>query len=432
MDSYDPKIETSLCDWTSTLISRPVKSFKDLISGLQIFDCLLELDRNYFSVWGNDLFKNLDSLTSQQALSVAQNNWSIIVKSFQTYLEKENFQEGYLEVNPDLITAGDQGEFFSFFIIFISVVLVKKKYLWNQSIGLVSNSTSYNYLKDLEANLAVGGDEGALSPVSKQKDRDRDENNTLANMITDLQKNLKEEMEKGKEIRLAYEQKKDENEEIKRQLDQKVFDYEKVKMRMEALELNQNEFYDAISIKKDYSRLTEQLSKAEKREEELEMENMSYREKIAAQEKKIRDLKETEAKYAVEQGLQTKFNMILEKNDGLLAEQRKKDLEIDGLNYQVELLKKSKEALELGLSNSKVDNMKLERQILALTEELKGKEQEIGNLDRIIIKLKENLEMNMMSPSPNKFDKSPGFSKSKIGFSSDPKYEARRRPCART
>ena len=36
-------------------------------------------------------------------------------------------------------------------------MLIKKKYLWNQSIGLVSNSDSYNQLKALEQNV-MGAD----------------------------------------------------------------------------------------------------------------------------------------------------------------------------------------------------------------------------------------------------------------------------------
>ena len=194
-------------------------------------------------------------------------------------MEKENFQDSYFELNINLIVKGDKGEYFSFFIVYISVMLIKKKYLWNQSIGLVSNSDSYNQLKALEHNV-MGADnveEIEKKPVEKEKD----DSQTLVDMITDLQKNLKAEMEKSTQFKVAFDQKKDETDEIRRMLDQKSFDYEKMKMRMDALELSQKEYYDAMAMQNDHQKLQDQVKRLEKREEDLEIENSFLRDKVA-------------------------------------------------------------------------------------------------------------------------------------------------------
>ena len=361
-----------------------------------VFDCLVQLDSKFFSVSGKDMFKNVDELNQTQFNSASMNNWNIIFKAFQSYLDKENFTDSYFEPRIDEIMAGDKQAFFFFIVSFISVMLMKKRYLWNQSIGLVSNSDSYNYLKQLEASLTVPETDKDVKEIQKQKEADRDENQTLVNMVSDLQKSLKEEREKSAQFKSAYDVKKDEVDEIKKMLDQKSFDLEKMKIRVEALELSQKEYYDAMAVQVDHTKLTETIKRLEKREEDLEMDNSFLRDKIAEQDKKIKELREIEGKFLAEESMRKKFDMVLERNDALNVEARKKDLEIENLRYQVEILKKSKEALEAALSKAKNENISLEQQMVRMNEELRAKDQDIANLDRIIVKLKENLELNMM------------------------------------
>lgn len=302
-----------------------------------------------------------------------------------------------MELIIDLVIRGDKNEIFGFFIAFISVILIKKKYLWNQSIGLVSNSDSYNYLKELEQSVSTEVDE---PKEKKQTTPEKDDSQTLVDMITELQKTVKSEAERNSQLKQAFESKKEEADEIRKLLDQKSFDLEKMKMRMEALEMSQKEYYDAISMQNDHTKLLDQVKKLEKREEELEIENSFLRDKVAEQDKRIKELKEIEAKYSIEESMRKKFDMILERNEALNGDLRKKELEIEGLKYQVEILRKSKEAIETALTNARTENMKLDQHIINLNEELKAKEQEINNLDKIIIKLKEQLDLNMMNSQP--------------------------------
>lgn len=371
-----------------------------MVSGLIPFECLCQLDAPYFSTKSRDLFKNLSDLSDGQFRAAAQNNWEIVYKTFQVYLESENYQDSFFELNVDAILNGELSEYFGFFVSLISVLLIKKKYLWNQTLGNVSNSESYNYLKDLEANLANPGDEAAgAQAVDKQEQEHRDENQALAAMVAELQKSLAQESEAGVQLRRDLTNKKDENEEIRKLLDQRTFDLEKMRYKMEALEMSQKDYMEALSYKVDHSKLRESLRNAEKKEEELEIENSFLRDKISEQDRKIKELKEIEAKFMVEQSLRQKFDMIVERNDLLISEAKKKDLEMTGLKYQVELLKKNKEALETVLNSSKSDQIKLEQQVYSLKDELKAKEQENANLDRIIVKMKEQFDVSMMAPT---------------------------------
>lgn len=371
-----------------------------MVSGLIPFECLCQLDAPYFSTKSRDLFKNLSDLSDGQFRAAAQNNWEIVYKTFQVYLESENYQDSFFELNVDAILNGELSEYFGFFVSLISVLLIKKKYLWNQTLGNVSNSESYNYLKDLEANLANPGDEAAgAQAVDKQEQEHRDENQALAAMVAELQKSLAQESEAGVQLRRDLANKKDENEEIRKLLDQRTFDLEKMRYKMEALEMSQKDYMEALSYKVDHSKLRESLRNAEKKEEELEIENSFLRDKISEQDRKIKELKEIEAKFMVEQSLRQKFDMIVERNDLLISEAKKKDLEMTGLKYQVELLKKNKEALETVLNSSKSDQIKLEQQVYSLKDELKAKEQENANLDRIIVKMKEQFDVSMMAPN---------------------------------
>ena len=170
-----------------------------------------------------------------------------------------------------------------------------------------------------------------------------------------------------------------------------------MRIRLEAFEQSQKEYFDAMAIQKDLTTLNDKVKKLEKREEDLEMENSFLRDKINEQDKKIKELKEIESRYLVDENMRSKFNMILERNETMNTESRKKELEIEGLKYQVELLKKNKDAIENALITSKNEKLKLDQKITNLHEELKVKDQEIDNLDKITVKLKENIEINFMS-----------------------------------
>jgi hypothetical protein len=380
-------------------LGKPIQSFNQMLSGLIPFECLCQLDANYFSSKGRDLFKNLSDLNQGQFRAAATNNWDVLYKSFQVYLESENYQDSFFELNIESILNGELSEYFGFFVSLISVMLIKKKYLWNQTLGNVNNSESYNYLKDLEANLAMspGEEQAGAETIDKLEQEHRDENQALAAMVAELQKTLLEETQASSKIKQELANKKDENEEIKKLLDQRTFECEKMRYKMEALELSQKEYVEALTSKVDQSKLRESLRHAEKKEEELEIDNSFLRDKIAEQDKKIKELKEIEAKFMVEQSMRQKFDLVVERNDHLISEAKKKDLEMTGLRYQVELLKQSKETLEsvLKTSNSELQNM--EKMIQKFKEDLKSKEQEVANLDRIIIRMKEQFDVNTMA-----------------------------------
>ena len=89
--------------------------------------------------------------------------------------------------------------------------------------------------------------------------------------------------------------------------------------------------------------------------------------------------------------------MICERNEYLTSDIRKKELEIEGLKYQVEILKKSKEINEATISAMNLEKVKSEQAIMSLHDEIKMKDQQNLSLDRIIIKLKEQLEVNIMT-----------------------------------
>lgn len=157
---------------------------------------------------------------------------------------------------------------------------------------------------------------------------------------------------------------------------------------MEALELSQKEYYDAMSFQGEHKKLKERLELLEKKEDELEIENANLRDKITEQDKRIKDLKEIEAKYNVEESMRKKFEMMLDRHDKLLEELKEKEKTIDRLSYIEGLMKKNKEAFDAALTNARNDNMRLEQKIINLNDELKQKEQEINDLDKIAQNLK--------------------------------------------
>lgn len=399
----DPKMEKAICDFLTVLLSRPVGNLGELKNGLIGFECLMQLDNHYFSTFAKKLFKNLEGLNAGQLKNAAKNNWEVIHSSMEGYLAKENFTDLDFELNVEQILQDDKFETFGYLISYFSVLLNKKRYVWNQTIGQVSDSDSYNQLKTLEANL-LGGNEG--EQVVEKEEPEQDENQKLVNMVTDLQNSLKLEKEKAASLKVQFDNKKDEYEETRKLLDQKSFDLEKMRLRNEQLEVTQKEYYDAIAIQQDSAKMKEKLKRLEKHEEDLEIENSFLRDKISEQDKKIRELKEIEGKYIVEEGMRKKFDMILERNESLVAEQRKKDLEMEGLKYQVEILKKAKEALENALGTIKNEMSKQEQEMSIMKEELKAKDQEIHNLDRIIVTLKDKLEVGLMTPTPSLSKKS--------------------------
>ena len=371
--------------------------FSQLVNGLLVFDALVLLDKNYFVIWEKDLFKNTGHLSEAQLQTACNNNWQIVYKSFTTWLEKESFHDSYFDLSIEQILAGDPGEYFGYFIAYISVILIKNKYLWNQSVGNISDSNSYNYLKSLEDNLTGVDDTVDTGEKEKMKEGVRDENQTLVDMITDLKNKLKSEEEKVKNLRFELETKGEEAEEIKKMFEMKSFEVDKMRLKLDALEQNQREQYEVIQTKTDQFKLLDTVKKLEHREEELELNNSLLRDKVASLEKLIQELKEVESKFEVDDALRKKYDMVCERNDVINTDLRKKDLEIEGLKYQIELLKKNKEVLEANQSTLKLENMKLEQQIMSLMQEIHMKDQDNINLDRIIIKLKEQLELNMMS-----------------------------------
>src|SRR3990167_914742 len=195
-----------------------------MVSGLIPFECLCQLDSQYFSVKNRDLFKNLSELNEGQFRAAASNNWDVVYKSLQLYLEKENYQDSYFELNIELILSGELSEYFGFFVSLISVLLAKKKYLWNQTLGNVTNSESYNYLKDLETNLAMNpaDEQAGANTIDKLEQEQRDENQALAAMVAELQKGLAQETEASTRLRKDLNTKKDENEEMRKLLDQRT------------------------------------------------------------------------------------------------------------------------------------------------------------------------------------------------------------------
>lgn len=383
----------------TVLINQPVESYNDLRSGIYMLNLLEQLDMAFFTVWNKDMFKNVSDLNEVQFRTASENNWNVIYKAFKSYLEKMRFQDSYIEdINLDLIIGGDGNEIFGFFLILISVILMKKNYVWNQSLGKIQNSDTYNLLKNLESTLSVAeSQEDVTKPAPVMGEMERDEHQTLVEMIADLEKKLREEAHKSNLLVKELDMKKEEVDEIRKMNETKTFEIEKMKMRLEALEQTQKEYYDAMAIQKDLILLSDQVKKLEKREEDLEMENSFLRDKINEQDKKIKELKEIESKYQVEENMRKKFEMVLERNESMNTDSRKKDLEIEGLKYQIELLKKNKDAIESALIASKNEKLKLDQELSNFKEEVKSKEQEISNMERIIVKLKDNIEMTNMS-----------------------------------
>lgn len=358
--------------------------------------CLEQLDASFFSLYAKDMFKNVTDLNAVQLHAACANNWNVIYRALKAFLTQENFHDSYIEdINLDLIIQGDKGEMAGFFLSLISVVLMKKRYMWNQSLGNIQTSETYNLLKDLERALNVTEEiQDTPKLLHTLHEADRDDSQSLIDMITDLEKKLKMETESNSKMRNELDQKKEELDEVKKMHEQKTFDMEKMRIRLDALEQSQKEYYDTMAIQKDLNLLDSQIKKLEKREEDLEMENSFLRDKVNGQDKKIKELKEIESKYQVDENMRKKFEMVLEKNDLMAGEGRKKDLEIEGLKYQVELLKKNKEAIENALISTKNEKLKMDQEINNQSEEMKSKDQEIRNLEQIISKLKDNIEMN--------------------------------------
>ena len=380
-----------------------------------MYELLSQLDNNFFSFWQKDLFKNANQLDDAQFLAVSSNNWNVIFKAFKAYVEKENFQDSYIEdINIDYIISGDRKEYFGFFLILISIIVMKKRYFWNQSLGKIHNSNSYNFLKNLEKTLNIS-EEVPEASHHKLVEADRDESQTLIDMITDLERKLRSKTDEASRLRLELEQRLEEIDEVKKLHEQKTFDTEKMRIRLEALELSQKEYYDAMAIQKDCNLLAEKVKKLEKREEDLEMDNSFLRDRINEHDKKIKELKEIESKYNVDENMRKKFEMVLERNETMNTESRKKELEIEGLKYQVELLKKNKDAIENALITSKNEKLKLDQEINVLHEDLKAREQELSNTEKLMIKFRDAREIDLLS-SQNTIMSPSNKMKSKIVF----------------
>lgn len=248
----------------------------------------------------------MDQLNSAQLAAVRANNWHIICKALRAFLEKEHFHDSYADdLNIELIVEGDKKEFFGFFLLLISVLVMKKSYFWNQSLGKVHNSNSYNLLKNLEKTLN-GVEEETVEVEQQQKkvvEVERDDSQTLIDMITDLERKLKGKSEEVFKLIHDLELKNDEIDEVRKMHEMKTFEVEKMRIRLEAFEQSQKEYFDAMAIQKDLNLLSETNKKLEKREEDLEMENSFLRDKISEQDKKIKELKEVESKYLVDENM---------------------------------------------------------------------------------------------------------------------------------
>lgn len=368
-----------------------------------MLECLEQLDATFFSLYAKDMFKNVTDLNTIQLNAACENNWNVIYKALKSFLDKENLQDNYIDdIQLDLIIEGDKSELSGFFLCLISVVLMKKRYVWNQSLGKIQSSETYNFLKDLEKALNVTEEiDDTPKMTTSLTEADKDESQTLVDMITDLETKIKAETDSSSKLSRELETKKEELDEVKKLHEQKTFESEKMRVRLEALELSQKEYYDAMAIQKDLNLLDSQVKKLEKREEDLEMENSFLRDKINEQDKKIKELKEIESKYQVDENMRKKFEMVLERNDLMNVDSRKKDLEIEGLKYQVELLKKNKEAIENALITTKNEKLKLDQEVNNQGEEMKSKDQEIKNLEQIIHKLKDNIEVNNLLTTQN-------------------------------
>lgn len=374
-----------------------MSGFVQLLDGLLVFEALVILDSNFFTVWEKDLFKNFAHLNETQRRTANHNNWNIIHKALTNFLEKENFQDSYFELSIEQILENDPGEFFGYFIAFISIMLIKKRYIWSQSLGSVNDSDSYNYLRNLETSLTGAEVETPETQKENRQDEEIDEKSKLVDLVSTLQRQLKDIEEKFGYSQVELEAKKEENEEMKKLMDLKVFENEKNKLRLQTLEQSQAEFYEAVKIKEENSSLLKKLKAVENSEEKLELENSLLREKLVSLEKTILELKTIESKYQVDDGLRKKYDMVCERNEHLTSDIRKKELEIEGLKYQVEILKKSKEINEATISAMNLEKVKTEQAMMSLHDEIKMKDQQNLSLDRIIIKLKEQLEVNIMT-----------------------------------
>ena len=113
--------------------------------------------------------------------------------------------------------------------------------------------------------------------------------------------------------------------------------------------------------------------------------------------------------------MRKKFEMVLERNETMNTESRKKELEIEGLKYQVELLKKNKDAIENALITSKNEKLKLDQEINVLHEDLKAREQELSNTEKLMIKFRDAREIDLLS-SQNTIMSPSNKMKSKIVF----------------
>lgn len=372
-----------------------INSFDDLGTGLLAYEALLLIDQPYFSSWSKEFFFNTEGLTEEELEQLCNSNWTHLCKAFEIYMEKEKFHESYFDIHVDLILKGDKGEYFGFFIALISVILIKKPYQWRQSLGEVSDSECYKYLKELEENLSSPEQEDSQAKGGRMESHSEAVNETipLLNMISELEKQVKETTKKADEYKHNFIIKREENEEIKKLLELRSFELERSHQRVENLESMQNEFFKAQSIMEENSKLQSLLSKAELKAINLEGDNNELRNKLVAVQEEANRLRVLESKAAMEENLKQRFDVMVERVEALNLELRKKDLDIDGLKYQVEILKRSKESLEKVGRELKLENSRLEKGLVTLNEELQIKETDVNSLDKIIRNLKDKFEV---------------------------------------
>lgn len=416
-------INSAVCSWVSGLIKVPVKTFYDLRRGNEIFTLLTLLDNGFFQNWENDIFTDFGHCEESQILLFSKENWFIITKALETFVEKTDMEE--IQINSEIndLAEGQDDEMLDFFFGVISIFLDKRKNIWLKGLSRIEDEGEVAILSKLQENIEKTPDQeieqedldqvpeldqpaqnfneyksfnrkdtidinspkkatlvAGNSPNSSAILIKIDKLESQVVQLSGVKNSLRDEMDaKDKEIEKLLKIIQDTNN-----------DMEKIK------EMKTSYAKEAVEREKEKVKLIQhKLSLSEGQIELLELEIKNLKDGRAKAEKKVTDLRHFEAKFKdlknkliFDEDLRAKLSKVK-------REIRQKDIQMDGMKQNLELYKKQLDKLNQKWSEDRNEKYELQKENESLKTEVKQKIRENSDLESIIERLQRNSDPSM-------------------------------------
>ena len=391
------QIERSICQWISAIGNLSINEFDDLKRGNEIFEVLKLIDLEYFSAWEKDIFSDYEICEESQITLFSKENWFVITKSIDSYLEKIEMEEIQLNSDIQLLADGDDDEMINFFFSLFTLFLIKKKELWDSSINKLTDPSDREYMQNIAQNILhdAGIEDNNNDDDLVQFDDSPDGKKRLELMghspgssailykVDSLESEVQNLKEEKKNLEDEIYQKDNEIERLTNSLQERNEDFKKIK------EMRANNSKEELDKEKEkVAMLTHKLSLCEGQIDMLEFNLKNTKDDKQKLEIKNSELLEFQAKFEDVKN-HMKYNEDLKNRvSKMKREQRQKEIQMDGLKQNIELYKKQFESLNKKFSEEKDTRFNLMKENEDLKIKNKQNIREIEELENLVLKLK--------------------------------------------